>query len=227
MTRIAFSAFLVMALVPPAWAGSMASAAPKVLAYEADPARPAQNALEIPAETPILARLVTEVDIKKCKIGDRVEAQLTHDVKVNKQTVLKRGAHIVGQITKLQTTPDASGMYRIGILFSSVEQKNAAPAELHLDVQAVAPPPTEGPDDARDPRGMAQTNIDAGARGGLSGAEGPQGILTEKSRGPIRLPGLELGTEIAGGVHTTILASSKENIRLVKDSQIVFSVVRP
>jgi hypothetical protein len=74
---------------------------------------------------------------------------------------------------------------------------------------------------------MAQTNIDAGAKGGLSGAEGPQGILTEKSRGPIRLPGLQLGTEIAGGVHTAVLASSKENIRLVKDSQIVFSVVKP
>jgi hypothetical protein len=140
--------------------------------------------------------------------------------------VIKRGAHVVGKITKLQATPDSSGIYKIGILFDTVEQKNSPPAGLPLEVQALAPPTTEGPDDVRDPRGMAQTNIDAEVKGGhSSGAVGPQGELTDNSRGPIRIPGLELGTEIAQGVHTTILSSSKDNIRLTKDSQVVFRVV--
>lgn len=222
MLRFAISACLSLALVVPGWANGTSSVPAAVPAQAADSAK---ATLQIPADTPILARLTTEVNIKKCQLGERVEAQVTHDVKVDKQTVIKRGAKVVGQVTKLQATPDSSGMYKIGILFDTVEQKNSAPAGLHLEVQALAPPPASGDDDARDPRGMAQTNINAGAKGHLSGDQGPQGELTDKSRGPIGFSGLELGAEIAQGVHTTILSSSKDNIRLTKDSQVLFKVV--
>jgi hypothetical protein len=219
MFRFAIPACLSLALVING-SSSIPAAAP---AQAADSAKAAQNPLEIPADTPILARLTTEVNLKKCQLGDRVEAQVTHDIKVGRQTVIKRGALVVGKVTKLQATPDSSGIYKIGILFDTVEQKNSPPASLPLEVQALAPPTTEGPDDARDTRGMAQTNIDAGVKGHL----GSPGELTDNSRGPISIPGLELGTEIAQGVHTTILSSSKDNIRLTKDSQVVFKVVSP
>lgn len=227
MSRYVFSASLALAIGIPVWANGAPSVSSKGLPQTADSAKAGQNGLQIPAETPIIARLVSEVDIRKCKLGDQVEAQVTHDVKVDRQTLVKRGSRIVGQISKLQTTPDAEGRYKIGILFDSVVAKNSAPAGLHLEVQAMAPPPVPGTDNARDPRGMAQTNIDAGAKGGLSGTEGPQGELTEKSKGPIGLPGLELETEISQGTHTTILSSTKGNLKLAKDSQIVFRVVNP
>lgn len=225
MSRYVISASLALAIGLLAWANGASDVSAKAFPQTTDSAKAAQNAIQIPADTPIFTRLVSEVDIKKCKLGEQVEAQLIHDVKVDRQTLLKRGSRIIGRVNKLQATPDAEGKYKIGILFDSAAAKNSAPSGVHVEVQALAPPPVEGNDNARDPRGMAQTNIDAGAKGGLSG-EGPRGELTEKSKGPIGLPGLELGTEISEGVHTTIL-SSKGNLKLAKDSQIVFRVVNP
>ena len=223
MFRLPLSACLSLALGVATWANGTSS----VPAPASAQAAAAQNTLQIPADTPIFARLTTEVNIKKTQLGDRVDAQVTHDVKMDKQTVIKKGAHVVGKVTKLQATPDSTGEYKVGILFDTVEQKGSAPAGLHLEVQALAAPPSEGGDDARDPRGMMQTNINAGAKGHLSGAQGPQGELTDKAKGPIGFPGLELGTEITQGVHTTILASSKDNIRLTKETQVLFKVVNP
>lgn len=226
MSRYVISASLALAIVILAWANGASDVSAKAFPQTTDSAKAAQNAIQIPADTPIFTRLVSEVDIRKCKLGEQVEAQLIHDVKVDRQTLLKRGSRIIGRVNKLQATPDAEGKYKIGILFDGAVAKNSPLSGLHLEVQALAGPPAEGNDNARDPRGMAQTNIDAGTKGGLSGAAGPQGELTEKSKGPIGLPGLELGTEISEGVHTTIL-SSKGNLKLAKDSQIVFRVVNP
>jgi hypothetical protein len=179
-------------------------------------AKPAGKVLSLPADTVIFAKLAATLDTAQCTQGERIEAEITHDVKVGHDTVLKRGGRVIGHVAGAAKL-DANGMHGFWIVFDTVAAKNADPMTLHADIQAVSPPETSG----------ADAGILFPVAADRSTTEGPHGELTAESKGAIRLPGVTLATRDADGVQVTGLASKSDNIHLVKGSQLVFRVVNP
>jgi hypothetical protein len=179
------------------------------------------NAIALPSDTPIFAKLTAELDTQHCKAGDLVNTQITHDVKDGSRTAIKKGAVISGKISKVQAEPDGGGLYGVWIVFEQVELKSGESAELRLDIQAVAPPENGGADNLN--------GVDTGAlmAGHGSATEGRVNVLTAKSRGTVGVPGVDVAFQNAGGAHITMLVSKKGNFRLVKGSQVVFRVFNP
>jgi hypothetical protein len=181
----------------------------------------APNALGLPNRTAIIAKLVSGLDTAQCKPGDTVDAQITHDVKQGSRTIIKKGALVIGRISKTQTVPDVNGLYGIWVVFDSVAIKPGEPASLPLDIQAIAPPPSGGADNLNGTDSVAVWGGHGSAR------EGFVDELTSKSTGSISLPGVDVAFQPLNGVHTTLVVSKKSNFRLPKNSQIVFRVFAP
>src|SRR5580693_9820572 len=114
----------------PLCAAAQESGAPKTTA----------NAINLPADTAIIARLVAKFDSTRLQQGDRVEARITHDVKDGHQVVLPKGALVVGQVSHF-VAPPPGALYGVAINFDTVELKSGTAVSLHLELQAVAPPP--------------------------------------------------------------------------------------
>jgi hypothetical protein len=167
------------------------------------------NALSLPPDTLIFAQLTAELDIAHCSPGDRVEAEITHEVKVDHAVILERGERVIGQIIKA-AAPDASGLYGALIVFDNVATKDGGVVTANLEVKAISPP--EAGDESVGP--AAPVNPYA--------TEGRNGELTSRSRGAVNLPGVTLAVGNENGKRVTILTSKKGDIRLAKRSQIVF-----
>lgn len=174
--------------------------------------------VNVPVGTAIVAKLVAVLDTSQCKPGDRVEAEITHDVKVGHDTILKHGGHVIGKVAKV-AAPDANGQSSVWIEFDSVAAKNAEPATLHLDVQAISKPETGDETALGSGPGIPQPPDRAN--------EGPHGELTTASTGVVNAPNLTFANGTANGVPVTQLTSTKGNLRLSKGAQIVFRVVTP
>ena len=215
MNRLVLSMFLVVACAFLAYAHGATGIALTTPAQEAPSAQPAPKALSLPADTMILAKLIAPIDLSQCKPGDRVEAEIVHDVKAGHDK-LERGAHVIGQVTKL-ACPDGNGMYTVWITFDKVAAKHGDLFSLNMDMQAISAPETGDNAD-----GVTAMGIPVN----LGGTEGPHGELTAKSSGVIKLPGLNLTNGVANGKPLTVLAS-KDKIRLVKGTQVVFRVINP
>jgi hypothetical protein len=214
MNRLVLSMFLVLACAFLAYAHGATAIALTRPAQEAPSAQPAPK-LNLPTDTMILAKLVAPMDLSQCKPGDRVEAEILHDVKAGHDK-LERGAHVIGQVTKLGC-PDGNGMYAIWITFDKVAMKHGDQFSLNMDMQAISAPETGDNADGVTAMGVPVN---------LGGTEGPHGELTAKSSGVIKLPGLSLTNGVANGKPQTVLAS-KDKIRLVKGTQVVFRVMNP
>ena len=215
MNRLVFSMFLILAGTFSFYTCGANGSPPTTPTQGDASAKPPAKALNLPADTVIIARFVANLDTAQCKLGDRIEAEVVHDVKVDHDTVIKRGARVIGHVAGAE--PDASGTHGVWIVFDTIAAKNADPTTLHMDIQAISPPETSG--------AVAGLLIPVPAN--RSATEGPHGELTEDSKVVIRLPGVTLASRNANGMQITVLASSANNIHLVKGSQVVFRVLNP
>jgi hypothetical protein len=197
-----------------AYAHGATSFASTTLAQGDSAAQPAPKALNLPADTAIIAKLVAPIDLSQCKPGDPVEAEITHEVKAGHDK-LERGGHVIGQVTVAGS--DANGVRSVSMVFDKVAMKHGDPLSLNMNIQAISAPETGDNSDGVTAMGIP-------FRQGAT--EGPHGEVTVKSTGVIRLPGLTLTDMIVGRRPVTVLGS-KDKIRLVKGSQLVFRVVNP
>jgi len=205
--RFFFLACLLLFLLP-LCAAAQESRAPKATA----------NAINLPADTAIIARLVAKFDSTRLQQGDRVEARITHDVKDGRQVVLPKGALVVGQVSHFVAPPPGS-LYGVVIKFDTVELKNGTAVSLHLEIQAIAPPPVVPVN--------AITDLPYNGANHVRADEHGVDLLTASSKGVFALPDVILGIEVSKNVATPIVSSQNQNIHLDKDSQIVFRVANP
>ena len=54
------------------------------------------------AGTAVDAQLVQNLDVKKAKVGDQVLLKVVRSVKQNGQTIIPKGANLVGRVTEVQ-----------------------------------------------------------------------------------------------------------------------------
>lgn len=227
MKRAAMPTLLVLAWAFSTCGQSNSSAPSNVPAQTAGSGKTAGSALNLTSDTAILAKLVSPFDIRTCKIGDHLEAQITDDVKEGRQTVIKKSSRVIGQISIIQTAPAPGGLQGVGIVFENIALKNSEPVSLLLVIQALAPPVSRGIDTISDPRGREATDLNATVTGHLSATERGVDPVTAKSQGVIDLPDINLAFEAAHGTYISIVRSKGRNIHLEKGTQIVFRVVNP
>jgi hypothetical protein len=198
--------FLVVLL--PLCAAAQESAAPK---------RPA-NAINLPPDTAVISRLIAKFDSSRLEQGERVEARISHDVKDGHQIILPKGSLVVGQVAHFVAPPPGQ-LYGVVINFDTVQLKNGTTASLHLELQAIAPPPVVPVNAITDQPYNGANRV----RAEEHGVE----VLTASSKGVFNLPDIILGIEVTSKGSTPIITSPSKNIRLDKDSQIVFRVPNP
>ncbi len=187
-------------------------------AQENAPPKSAQNAINLPADTPIITRLVAKFDSTRVQQGDRVEARISHDVKDGHLLIIPRGSLVVGQVTHFVAPPPGQ-LYGVVINFDTIELKNGGTASLHLQLQAIAPPPVVSVNAITDQPYNGANHVRADEHGVEA--------LTASSKGVFNLPDVILGMEVTSKGSIPIISSPTRKIRLDKDSQIVFRIANP
>lgn len=180
----------------------------------------AANTLNIPSDQGIVAKLVTELDSTKNKVGDTVQAETMRDIKSGHDTLLKKGATVSGKIVKIDAGGHNSSAM-IAILFDQVTPKGESPKNLNLIIQALAPAPSVSTDSLQDGRGMAATNINS-AVSGQNRDLGNGGEILATSTGVIGIPGMNIGSGTDSGKPLAVLGTGSGSIKLKKGTQLVF-----
>jgi hypothetical protein len=88
----------------------------------------------------VLSELMTNVDSKKSKAGDRVTAKTMNPLKLNDGTLLPKGTILLGKVTEAQ--PKSSGSATLAILFDQVALIGTDPMLVRGVIAAVAPAPS-------------------------------------------------------------------------------------
>jgi hypothetical protein len=88
--------------------------------------------------TPVVAKLLNDLDSGTCKPGDRVEAEVTRDVSQNHKVVLKAGARVIGHVVALDASSAHKAETRMAISFKSVSMKSGEQAQISFVIQALA-----------------------------------------------------------------------------------------
>ena len=84
------------------------------------------------------AVLKGSLDAKKSKVGDRVEAETTQDVKEDGKVVLRKGTRLTGHVTEVQAREKSQATSHVGILFEQAEMRDGHQMPLHASIQALA-----------------------------------------------------------------------------------------
>lgn len=80
------------------------------------------QAAQIESGTQLAAQLESTLDARKAKVGDRVVLKTTEAIKANGQTVVGKGARLIGHVTEVQQKTKANGESHIGLVFDRLEK---------------------------------------------------------------------------------------------------------
>ena len=129
--------------------------------------------------TEINAELLTSLDAKRSKPGDRVVARATQDVKEDGKVVLRKHTKLIGHVTQAQARAKGAAESSLGIAFDNTVTKNGEEVPLHAAIQAVAAAQTtsaatlENDEISGSASGVGSGAAAGGARsGGLVGGAG-------------------------------------------------------
>jgi len=88
--------------------------------------------------TNMSAALKGSLDAKKSKVGDRVEAETTQDVKQDGKVVLRKGTRLVGHVTEVQAREKSQETSRVGVMFEEADMRDGRQIPMHASIQALA-----------------------------------------------------------------------------------------
>ncbi len=152
---------------------------------------PAARKVVIATGTTLHVRLAQPLSTKKNKTGQTFEAILDQDIAVNGQTVVPRGARLVGRLSEVKQSGRVSGLAKMVLTLTT----------LHLETQAIAIQTTDVTLEAEGSKGRDARRIAGGAGlGALIGAIADGG------------GGAAKGAAIGAGVGTaaTLITRGKE-----------------
>lgn len=106
----------------PAVAQNQARATGKATAREATAAQASSEhrSLEIASGTKISAELLTTLDARRARPGQRVIARVTEDVRQDGRTVIRRGSRLIGHVVRAEASSDASAGSTLEVAFDRV-----------------------------------------------------------------------------------------------------------
>jgi hypothetical protein len=115
--------------------GSASSSASNSTSASAD-AGPAS--LGLANGSTINAELLTALDARKSKPGDRVVAKTTEDVKQDGKVVLRKGSRLIGHVTQAQAKGEGSAESSLGIVFEQADLRHGQEVPIRVLIQALA-----------------------------------------------------------------------------------------
>jgi len=92
------------------------------------------------AGTVLSAGLSKQVDAKKYKVNDKVEARVVTDLLVHGQVVVHRNTKIIGHVTEVKASSKASPGSTVGIALDRMLLKGWREVPLVMMIQAIARP---------------------------------------------------------------------------------------
>lgn len=137
-----------------------------------------QNSSMVQSGTNISAELLTSLDVRHAKPGQKVVAKVTRDVKQDGHTVIRKGSRLVGHVVAAQAGANANAASRMEVSFDQLLQGRSTTA-LNTVVTSIVsvprapePEPMPMPMEAPEPAPMSGP-APAGGRvaggGGLAG----------------------------------------------------------
>ena len=182
--------------------------------------------LNIPGDTIILAKLVTNLDLQQAAVGQQIEAQTTQDVKQGKDVLIKKGATLIGHVSTVEPATATKAEAMVGIIFDGVKLKSSQPQTLHLLIRALAPESdAEYSGIVQGGRGISGETDHAGLAGVDRANASTGAVLNSASVGVAGIPGLELEIRKTNGQQIAILGMTKGDVKLKKGTQLVLLVV--
>jgi len=224
MTRLGAVVILALAWTVSAAARSTPSNTPDAPVQSDTPAKTSPTSASLPNGTGIVGTLSTNLDTKHSRVGDRVEVEVTQDVKPADRILLRKGSHITGQITQVNAFSKGSDNAALEIVFDNVIPKGGEQISTHLAIFALAAKRDETSNDLYDARGLAATSARAGVAGGMLSAPAP---LRPDATGIFRIDGMSLLPMAKDKPPTSLLHSDSRNIHLEKGTEIVLVAVGP
>jgi hypothetical protein len=88
--------------------------------------------------TGIVGILSTNLDTKHSTVGDRVEVELTQDVKPGGHILSRTGSHVTGQITQAYAFAKGDSNSKVEIVFDSIISKSGEQIPTYLGIYALA-----------------------------------------------------------------------------------------
>jgi hypothetical protein len=207
------------------------------------------SAATLPSGTAVNAELNSSVDSKKAKVGDKVEAHTTEEIKFAGKTIVPRGAKLEGHVTEATARSKGDSGSTLAIQFDKAIPKKGEEIPLNVEILAIAAPqrdfsggsPGSGSEPmtgggaataSGSPMGSSHTPTATPAARSDPGSAadstmGPNGAaqLSVKSRGVYGLSDLKLMATSSSTSPVTIITSSGKNVRL--DGGTRFLLVTP
>ena len=127
------AALALAACAGPAFAQSQSTGARAGAANETSLARDGGQ-LNIASGTRLTAELQNALDVSRARVGDRVVLKTTEAIKSNGETVVKRGARLVGHVSDVQRRARGAAESSVTILFDRLESGSlTAPISVTID----------------------------------------------------------------------------------------------
>lgn len=90
--------------------------------------------------TAVVATLNKDLNAKKAKVGDKVEAQVIQDVLINGRVAVPRDSKLIGHITAVEKLTNSDSESRLSLAFEQAKLKKGGVFNLHGTIQALGPP---------------------------------------------------------------------------------------
>jgi hypothetical protein len=98
----------------------------------------ATTSLKIAPGSIIPVQLTKNIDAKKIKTGDQVEAKVTQDMKAgNGEVIVPKDTKVVGRVTEAQARSKEQKESQIGIAFDHAVMKTGGDVNLPMSIQAI------------------------------------------------------------------------------------------
>ena len=105
--------------------------------------RQRRGRLTLPSGTAVNAELNSSVDSKKAKVGDKVEAHTTEEIKYAGKTIVPRGAKLEGHVTEATARSKGDSGSTLAIQFDKAILKKGEEIPLNVAILAIAAPQSD------------------------------------------------------------------------------------
>jgi len=158
----------------PGQAQASAGSAARAVSSSAATASTQGQSAEIRNGTKISAELMSNIDARKVKPGDKVVARVTKNVKQHGRTVVHKGDKLIGHVTNVQASANGKAGSALGVNFDRLVAGHST-TQLNTvltSILSVPGPNSEGPEPMQPLSMPAPVAAPAGGGGGLLGGVG-------------------------------------------------------
>ena len=177
--------------------------------------------------TGVVGKLSTNLDTKRSKLGDRVAIEVTQDATLGTGVLLRKGSHIIGRITHVNAYSKGEFNGKLEIVLDHIALKSGEQISSYFAISALLVRQEQETNSRYDPTELeAIGNLgmkDSGAISRTAGHSGvpPNGRLKPDTRGVFGPEGLTLTPIARTNPLTSVVRSTREDIRLEKGTEIV------